>query len=124
MNVTLMVSVSSNTFFEASVHFMLFMRIICFIYLYRLINIYSIKKRTKEFLTNAIFDNDFMKNLESDQIENIVECMYPVEFAKNSIIIKEGDVGNIVYITQGNKISKQKSDNFSKNGYTSYYYNI
>lgn len=60
-----------------------------------------------------------MKNLESDQIENIVECMYPVEFAKNSIIIKEGDVGNIVYITQGNKISKQKSDNFSKNRYIS-----
>lgn len=56
-----------------------------------------------------------MKNLESDQIENIVECMYPVEFAKNSIIIKEGDIGNIVYITQGNKISKHKSDKFSKN---------
>jgi len=42
-----------------------------------------------------------MKNLESDQIENIVECMHPVEFAKNSLIIKEGDVGNMVYITQG-----------------------
>ena len=42
-----------------------------------------------------------MKNLESDQIENIVECMYPVEFAKNSLIIKEGDIGNMVYITQG-----------------------
>jgi cGMP-dependent protein kinase len=42
-----------------------------------------------------------MKNLESDQIENIVECMHPVEFAKNSLIIKEGDVGNMVYISQG-----------------------
>lgn len=42
-----------------------------------------------------------MKNLESDQIEDIVECMYPVEFAKNSLIIKEGDIGNMVYITQG-----------------------
>lgn len=42
-----------------------------------------------------------MKNLEVDQIDNIVECMYPVEFAKNSLIIKEGDIGNIVYITQG-----------------------
>ena len=63
--------------------------------------IYDNLSRTKEFLTNAIFDNDFMKNLESDQIENIVECMYPVEFAKNSLIIKEGDIGNMVYITQG-----------------------
>jgi cGMP-dependent protein kinase len=65
-----------------------------------------------------------MKNLESDQIENIVECMYPVEFAKNSIIIKEGDIGNIVYITQGKKQSKNKSDNFSKNGFISYNYYI
>lgn len=57
--------------------------------------------RTIEFLTNSIFENDFMKNLESDQIDSIVNCMYPVEFPKESIIIKEGDVGNSVYIIEG-----------------------
>ncbi len=52
-------------------------------------------------MKNAIFENDFMKNLELDQIESIVECMYPVEFNADSLIIKEGDVGNVVYIIEG-----------------------
>ena len=59
------------------------------------------QQRTKEFLKNAIFENDFMKNLEVNKIESIVECMYPVEFSQDSLIIKEGDVGNVVYIIEG-----------------------
>ena len=46
-------------------------------------------------------DNDFMKNLESAQIKEIVDCMYPMEYAKGSLIIKEGDVGSIVYVMEG-----------------------
>jgi len=50
-----------------------------------------------------------MKNLEIEQIDKIVDCLYPVEFPKDSLIIQEGDIGNTVYITAG------KSD---KNIYT------
>lgn len=56
---------------------------------------------TKEFLLDAILNNDFMKNLEMDQIMSIVDCMYPLEHANGSLIIKEGDVGNLVYIMEG-----------------------
>jgi len=42
-----------------------------------------------------------MKNLESTQIREIVDCMYPVEYAADSVIIKEGDVGSIVYVMEG-----------------------
>lgn len=42
-----------------------------------------------------------MKNLEAHHIEKIVECMYPVEFKKNNLIIQEGEVGNIVYTLEG-----------------------
>ena len=59
--------------------------------------------RTTEFLRDAILNNDFMKNLETDQIMSIVECMYPLEQKDGSLIIKEGDVGNLVYIMEGNK---------------------
>lgn len=52
-------------------------------------------------IKSAILDNDFMKNLESTQIREIVDCMYPVEYAADSIIIKEGDVGSIVYVMEG-----------------------
>jgi cGMP-dependent protein kinase 1 len=61
---------------------------------------------TKEFLREAILNNDFMKNLEMDQIMSIVDCMYPLEQKDGSLIIKEGDVGNLVYIMEGK--SKQK----------------
>ena len=42
-----------------------------------------------------------MKHLDNAQIEEIVECMYPVDYAANSLIIKEGDVGSIVYVMEG-----------------------
>jgi hypothetical protein len=34
---------------------------------------------------------------------SIVDCMYPLERPDGSVIIKEGDVGNLVYIMEGNK---------------------
>ena len=54
-------------------------------------------------------DNDFMKNLESAQIKEIVDCMYPMEYAKGSLIIKEGDVGSIVYVMEGKQRTITKS---------------
>lgn len=42
-----------------------------------------------------------MKNLEMTQIREIVDCMYPVEYAAGSLIIKEKDVGSIVYVMEG-----------------------
>lgn len=52
-------------------------------------------------IKEAILDNDFMKNLELSQIQEIVDCMYPVEYGKDSCIIKEGDVGSLVYVMEG-----------------------
>ena len=52
-------------------------------------------------IRQAILDNDFMKNLDMGQIREIVECMYPVEYKKDSLIIKEGDVGSLVYVMEG-----------------------
>lgn len=57
--------------------------------------------RSRELIKSAILDNDFMKNLESAQIREIVDCMYPVEYKAGSLIIKEGDVGSIVYVMEG-----------------------
>lgn len=56
---------------------------------------------SKELIKSAILDNDFMKNLEIGQIREIVDCMYPVDQKKDAIIIKEGDVGSLVYVMEG-----------------------
>jgi len=57
--------------------------------------------RTKELIINAITDNDFMRNLLSAQIQEIVECMYPVQYGAGSTIIREGDVGSLVFAMEG-----------------------
>lgn len=56
---------------------------------------------SRQIIKTAILDNDFMKNLESTQIREIVDCMYPVQYAAGSLIIKEGDIGSIVYVMEG-----------------------
>ncbi|KAL0274711.1 UNVERIFIED_CONTAM: hypothetical protein PYX00_002774 [Menopon gallinae] len=60
--------------------------------------------KSRELIKAAILDNDFMKNLEMTQIRETVDCMYPVEYAAGSLIIKEGDVGSIVYVMEGKAI--------------------
>jgi len=57
--------------------------------------------RARTLIRQAILDNDFLQKLEDSQLREIVDCMYPVTFQKDSIIIKEGDVGSILYVLQG-----------------------
>ena len=62
--------------------------------------------------------NDFMKNLELAQIREIVDCMYPVNYERGSLIIKEGDVGSIMYVMEGAwqiKPPKTPSQNYTQN---------
>ena len=42
-----------------------------------------------------------MKNLESAQIREIIECMQPKTFSKDSFIIKEDEDGSEVYVMEG-----------------------
>ncbi|XP_051002290.1 cGMP-dependent protein kinase 1-like isoform X2 [Acomys russatus] len=65
-------------------------------------------ERSKDLIKEAILDNDFMKNLELSQIQEIVDCMYPVEYGKDSCIIKEGDVGSLVYVMEDGKVEVTK----------------
>lgn len=63
--------------------------------------LFDIFFRSRELIKSAILDNDFMKNLDLTQIREIVDCMYPVKYPAKNLIIKEGDVGSIVYVMEG-----------------------
>ena len=41
-----------------------------------------------------------MRNLQESQIQEIVDCMYPVESKTETMIIKEGDHGSAVYVME------------------------
>ena len=60
----------------------------------------------------AILENDFMKNLEEVQINEITDCMYPVEYARDLFIIKEGEVGSVVYVMEDGSVEVSKSGKF------------
>ncbi|XP_068914865.1 cGMP-dependent protein kinase, isozyme 2 forms cD4/T1/T3A/T3B isoform X3 [Tenebrio molitor] len=67
---------------------------------------------SRELIKAAILDNDFMKNLEMTQIREIVDCMYPEAYKTGSIIIKEGDVGSIVYVLEEGCVEVSRDGKF------------
>ncbi|XP_067879215.1 cGMP-dependent protein kinase 1-like isoform X2 [Heterodontus francisci] len=71
---------------------------------------YSKSAQSKELIKDAILENDFMKNLEMSQIQEIVDCMYPVEYTKDSYIIEEGDVGSLVYVMEEGQVEVTKDN--------------
>lgn len=44
-------------------------------------------------------DNDFLKNLDTSQVREIVDSMYPQEFPAGSWVIREGDVGEYIVMS-------------------------
>nr|ACX46913.1 cGMP-dependent protein kinase foraging protein [Mythimna separata] len=77
----------------------------------KLVKIPKIQK-SRELIKGAILDNDFMKNLEMTQIREIVDCMYPVEYAAGSLIIKERDVGSIVYVMEEGRVEVSRENKY------------
>lgn len=69
-------------------------------------------ERSREIIKSAILDNDFMKNLEMTQIREIVDCMYPVQYGAGSLIIKEGDVGSIVYVMEEGRVEVSREGKY------------
>lgn len=63
---------------------------------------------SKELIQKAILENDFMKNLDPVQIREITDCMYPVVYGQNCLIIREGDVGSVVYVMEEGKVEVAK----------------
>lgn len=73
---------------------------------------YDKEERSREIIKSAILDNDFMKNLEMTQIREIVDCMYPVQYGAGSLIIKEGDVGSIVYVMEEGRVEVSREGKY------------
>jgi hypothetical protein len=56
--------------------------------------------RSKQLIKDAIMDNDFLKNLDSSQVRELVDSMYPLEYAKGSYVIREGEAGMMLDISR------------------------
>lgn len=52
--------------------------------------------RSKQQITKAILENEFLGNLEENQVEALVDAMYPKHIPPNTLVIREGDMGKII----------------------------
>lgn len=48
---------------------------------------------TKHLIKQALCKNQFLKNLNTSQISEIVDVMYPKDFEAGSYVIRKGDPG-------------------------------
>ncbi|XP_011307396.1 cGMP-dependent protein kinase, isozyme 1 [Fopius arisanus] len=54
----------------------------------------------KKRITEAIRRNDFLYKMEEHQVDMIVSKMYPKVFQKRARLIKEGDIGHHLYVSE------------------------
>lgn len=55
--------------------------------------------KSKQLIKDAILDNDFLKHLTSSQIKKLVESMFLKKIARGEYVIREGDYGAHLYIS-------------------------
>ncbi|XP_052832581.1 cGMP-dependent protein kinase, isozyme 1 [Octopus bimaculoides] len=66
---------------------------------------YSYTKRSRKstrsrlLIKDAILENDFLKNLDQNQVREIVDCMYEKKVKMGNYIIKEGESGQHLYVS-------------------------
>ncbi|XP_037910317.1 cGMP-dependent protein kinase, isozyme 1 isoform X2 [Hermetia illucens] len=65
--------------------------------------------RSKQLIKDAIMDNDFLKNIDSSQVRELVESMYSLDVAKGEYVIREGEVGAHLYVSAEGEFEVMKS---------------
>lgn len=63
-----------------------------------LIKIIFLSYRSRQQITKAILENEFLGNLEENQVEALVSAMYSKQIPPNTLVIQEGDIGKDFFI--------------------------
>lgn len=69
---------------------------------------HSKSSKSKDTIRAAIKDNDFLTNLESSQVRELVEVMYQKDFKKGEYIIREGEPGQHLYVIEEGRCEVSK----------------
>lgn len=54
---------------------------------------------SKQLIKEAIMDNDFLKNLDSSQVRELVDSMYGLEVRRGEYVIREGEAGAHLFVS-------------------------
>uniref|UniRef100_A0A1A9W6T0 cGMP-dependent protein kinase n=1 Tax=Glossina brevipalpis TaxID=37001 RepID=A0A1A9W6T0_9MUSC len=64
---------------------------------------------SKQLIKDAIMDNDFLKNIDSSQVKELVDSMYSLIITKGQFVIREGDVGAHLYVSAEGEFEVEKN---------------
>ncbi|XP_034942128.1 cGMP-dependent protein kinase 1-like isoform X3 [Chelonus insularis] len=79
---------------------------------HELLKNYKKDPNTESKLREAIKNNDFLANLNDNQIEGMIHAMYPKEIPPKTRLIQEGDMGHHFYISEEGTFDIYKGDQF------------
>ena len=84
------------TCFHYNIHFIGWVKIFCHIcrFLHR----------------NAIVTDEFLRDLDPSQINDIVSVMFPMDYDKGAQFVKENEPGNFVYVMESGKALASRSE--------------
>lgn len=54
--------------------------------------------RSKQLIKDAIMENDFLKNIDSSQVRELVDSMYSREVSQGEYVIREGEAGAHLFV--------------------------
>ncbi|XP_055901839.1 cGMP-dependent protein kinase, isozyme 1 isoform X2 [Eupeodes corollae] len=66
---------------------------------------------SKQLIKDAIMDNDFLKNIDSSQVRELVESMYSLDVVEGEYVIREGDAGAHLYVSAEGEFEVVKGGN-------------
>ncbi|NXL83185.1 KGP2 kinase, partial [Alectura lathami] len=58
----------------------------------------------KKLITDALNKNQFLKRLEPQQIQEMVECMYERAFQQGSYVVRQGEPGNHIFVLKEGRL--------------------
>lgn len=76
--------------------------------------VYDKDAKSRKLIKGAILENEFLGNLEENQVNAVVSAMYPKEIPANTLVIREGDMGSHLYVSAEGKFDIYQGNDFQR----------
>ncbi|EFN77617.1 cGMP-dependent protein kinase 1 isoform X1 [Harpegnathos saltator] len=76
--------------------------------------VYEKDARSARQIKRAILENEFLGNLEENQVEALVSAMYPKQIPISTLVIREGDIGSHLYVSAEGEFDIYEGNKFQR----------